>query len=534
MIRVFSFTSIILFSFLSSVLWQGCSTSFPTVELNKNYDIQNKNVITVFVSSSGNEFLDDTYARVLCLDLQSRGYKAVNANEALKAHNDKIQWVDHRQAADFIINKKYLPLSDIIAVVKTSWDSIPFVTNISKESSLWGDWVSMKELQVGKLSSEVAFYDRNMQKPIMSFSAVDTTHVITENGRKDIYYPEFLWMVIARQVTANLGKVQICNKDNLPVPVNTFKVILLVDKSYRKAFPGNWENQLKLRFVYLNDILRTQLGIGLVLKEIRPWNSEFQNSLETVLEKLHRIYNPEKDVIRIGITLDKKLKYLWSDRAYLGLAYPLQTDAVISAQPTFPGLRMWGPLQEAITMAHEFGHLLGAVHVTNRNSIMYPSSAGLAYEFGNTNLKIINHMKNEFMKTDKDQLLKDYADEMIKIKNNSATNEFPILAPIAAGFMNTYRDDGSKFKNSERLLNSVSAIIPDSEYAIAVAGRISYKENYLTDARNLFTRVLNIDPDFAEAQWYLGSTLKLLGKPKEAKVHFDKASPYVKYWVIDK
>jgi tetratricopeptide (TPR) repeat protein len=533
--RGFSLAVYLFGIIMTGMFLAGCtpSSTFTVTELNKNYKFQDKNIITVYVDSPGNENLEDIYARVMCLDLQSRGYKVINANKELKAHNDSISWTGHRQTADSLLNKKYLPLSDIIVMVNTKWDSIPFVTKISEESTVWGTWVSTRQLTVGKLTTQVAYYDRMLREPVMSFSAVDTTHLMIEKEGKDIYYPEFHWMVIARQLTSNTESIPICNNDNIPLAIHKFKVSFLVDKSYRNVFSQNWADQLRLRVVYANDILRTQLGIELAITEIKAWDSEFSNSLESTLAKLHRIYNPNPDVIRIGITLDKKLKAIRSDRAYLGLAYPLQTDAIISAQPTFPGLRLWGPLEEAITLAHEVGHLFGAVHVTNANSVMYPSSSTLAYEFDDVNLKIINYMKNDFMKADKEQLMKDYSKELIEIKNESAKNTFPVLAAIAAGFTNLFMGD-VQFENPEKLSASLFKIIPDSVYSLAAAGCIRYRQNYLADATKFLTRAVELNPEFAEAQWYLGSTLKKLGNNQAADLHSELAKPYVKFWVIDK
>jgi len=68
--------------------------------------------------------------------------------------------------------------------------------------------------------------------------------------------------------------------------------------------------------------------------------------------------------------------------------------------------------------------------------------------------------------------------------------------------------------------------------ALAASAYFEYKLNYLTVAEDLFSRAVKIDPDFAEAQWYLGVILKKLGKDTEAEIHHKIAKPFVKYWVL--
>ena len=99
--------------------------------------------------------------------------------------------------------------------------------------------------------------------------------------------------------------------------------------------------------------MREQLGIELVISEIKEWDSRFESSLDYTLSKLYMGAAPKPNMLRIGITLDKRLKINWTDRSTIGLAVPLGVDAIISAQPTFPGLGIWNPLEEAMTLVHE-------------------------------------------------------------------------------------------------------------------------------------------------------------------------------------
>ena len=511
------------------IIMAGCNP-YPDIELQDNYGIQNKNTMTVYVPSFGNEELEDTYARVMCLDLQSRGYKVINANKELEANRDHIVFTDPRQTADSLIKKSYLPVSDIIVIVKTKMDTIPFITEISEQATVYTNIVTAKGYTGKVLSSEVAFYDKSINDPIMSFSASDTSIFLIENG---LTYTEYPWMIAARQLENKLRRIEPCRNDNSAEPTNIYKIDLWVDKSYRDAFSTTYKDRLQRRFTYVNDILRNQLGIELVISEIKEWDSQFNTSLERTLERLNAAPNKNRNTFRIGITLNKNLKRNWTNKSNLGLAYPFTTDAIITAEPSFPGLGEWNSIKEAITLAHEIGHLFGAIHVTDIKSIMYPLSGSLEYEFDDLNKKIVERTKYNFMKNDKEFHLKNYANDLTEIIKTYPKNTVPVLHAIAAVFMNLYIDNSFQLQTSENLSEFITKIIPDSVYAFSVAGLIEYKLNKLNEARKFFTRAVEMNPEFAEAQWYFADILKKLGEDIEAELHREIAKPYVKYWVLD-
>lgn len=89
-------------------------------------------------------------------------------------------------------------------------------------------------------------------------------------------------MVIAKQLSRELEDIPICSIVDNKKATNLYKVSFWVDKSYRDEFPDTWMDRLKLRTLYANDILRSQLDIELSQLEFVEWNSNFDRDLKTV------------------------------------------------------------------------------------------------------------------------------------------------------------------------------------------------------------------------------------------------------------
>lgn len=388
---------LIIVFYLISV--KGCG-SLPNIELNKEYGFASKQVISLYIISSGHNNLDDTYSRVIKLDLQSRGYNIINANKILAKDSVFLFSTDHRQVADSLMASEILPRSDIFLVASLKWDSVYFATDYLVRTFGKQKFYSMSGMYVLRLLSEVAFYYPKVQKPILSFTASDTTHLYSDASEDELFYQEFPWMIAARQLTGKLEAIPVCSIVNPFSATHKLNISFWVDNSYRDAFPNTWKDRLRRRILFANDILCLQFGIELVISEFVEWDSQFENSLVKALRKLKREEKSNHQLFRIGITLNKSLKTNWTDKSNIGLAVLGGDEAVITGQPSYPGLGFWNPLEEAITLAHEIGHMLGAVHVNYPSSIMYPTSGSLSYEFDQLNRSTIQANKNRLFTVD--------------------------------------------------------------------------------------------------------------------------------------
>lgn len=380
--------STILFSMLGLLFYAACS-AVSNVDLDQGYDFASNHIIAFYTIPSGHSHLDNTFSRVLFMDLQSRGYQIINVNKIVESNSDSINSNKHREVADILSKKEYMPASDLILIAKPKWDSTIFMSQLSERQIANWHLFSYSGKDILTLESDVTFFDPRLREPVKSFNATDTTHIFIEEKEEVLYYPEYPWMIVARQLTNNLEDIPICSVVGSFPSKTKIPVSLWVDISYRDAFPHSWKDRLARRILYANDILCPQFGIELVITEYKEWNTVFENSLKHTLEKLQKEETLNKEEIRIGITLNTMLKKNWTDKSNIGLAELDGRNAVITGQPSYPGLGFWNSLEEALTIVHECGHILGAIHVEDTESIMYPSSGEFAFEFDDFNRRVI-------------------------------------------------------------------------------------------------------------------------------------------------
>ena len=523
-----------LFGSMTILYLQGCSSSIPNVELSKSYNFSGKQTITTYVFPSGFPERDETYSRVLYLDLQARGYKIVDANRMLREHSENISGKSFRQIVDSLLTKNYLPQSDIYVVAQPSWDSAYVLSYYSESRDKYWIYYQFSGMYVPTLKSQVAFFDSKIKEPIKRYTASDTTYIFSEDENSQSLFPEYPWMTIAKQVSRELVDIPICSINNSPPADIKIPIELWVDESYRKVFPDSWKERLRLRMLYVNDIFRPQFNVEFVISNFVEWNSKFDRELDNTLEKLHSSVVSNSGVLEIGISLNQELKRNWKAKRELGFAYLLSNNAVITAQPSYPSIGQdWNSIEEALTLVHEIGHIFGAIHVSDKNSIMYPSAGYMTYEFDDVNKKIINATKANFMSKSVAERLVIYSDEMVELKNYPTVNSTPILNPIASVVIQINQRKEILNNDSEKRFTNLLKFFPDSATTIAVMGYLYFKKNNYADAIKSFADVLKVDPEYAEVQYYLGLSLKKEGKKEEAAVYEDLSKSYRKHWVLD-
>jgi hypothetical protein len=131
----------------------------------------------------------------------------------------------------------------------------------------------------------------------------------------------------------------------------------------------------------LNEVYEREIQLRFELA-LEPWQAPRDaSSPDQVLEALRRIEPPSRGVLlALAPSRPGRLRSVLRSEPY-GLAAQLGQHAVVSCGRE-SDLR-------TVTIIHEIGHLLGAVHVADRSSIMYPVAEFDARLFDELNRKIL-------------------------------------------------------------------------------------------------------------------------------------------------
>jgi Tfp pilus assembly protein PilF len=84
--------------------------------------------------------------------------------------------------------------------------------------------------------------------------------------------------------------------------------------------------------------------------------------------------------------------------------------------------------------------------------------------------------------------------------------------------------DSFAMPDSNTLNAVVGQVVPDTVLRMAVRGYADYRRGRLESAEQLLLRVVEIEPDFAEAHMCLSEIERKLGKPGESASHLKIAN----------
>lgn len=514
--------------FVLILIVNSCGPMIHITELKQDYNFACKQEIGVYIIPSERTDLNKIYSNVLQLDFISKGYSVKDINLLLSKYSDSIIVTNPKKIIDSLRQREYLKTNDVFIIAKLKWDSAFVATELEEgiDRIYYG-------YNVMELSTDLVMYDRLLKNPIFSFSAVDTAKLYASQTKNYYIIKDPNWIIAGRQLLNNLNQIPKCSYLQNSEAIKKIRVSFWADKSYRDTFSKEWKERLNRIVVLANDILRIQLGIELDIYTLNKWDSEFETSLDQTFQKLKQKPVSYTNVIRLGVTFDPNLANNVTDRSHLGLAEPLGIVAVMTGQPSFPGMRYWNPIEEAITLVHEIAHLFGGIHIPDETTIMYPESGSLSFRFDEANQRIVKAMCENFLEIDEKQRTQNYIHTLIDVNENHFENNLPILLNIAEQIFSRSNHKLNLLSNKEAFNKEIMDLVNDSVYALAVMGVTEYKLKHWEQSIELISDALKLKPNFAEAHWYLSLALEKIGDFKEADKQKKMAKPFRNTWILD-
>jgi hypothetical protein len=180
------------------------------------------------------------------------------------------------------------------------------------------------------------------------------------------------------------------------------RVRALADPALRERDPG-WEEELRGLVEASSDYFENEFGIRFVTESTAPWPAQEKiPSTPELLVKLKRDFPREKktgnyDLI-VAFTAERVSRYVPAGRSRVdrigdcqqGLGKYVVTTVSTPYRYTGPNRE---PSLDVVTMIHELGHIFGAEHVEDTESIMN-ENFGYRTEFDAKNRKVILKNRN--------------------------------------------------------------------------------------------------------------------------------------------
>ncbi|MCK6602150.1 MAG: matrixin family metalloprotease [Bacteroidetes bacterium] len=235
----------------------------------------------------------------------------------------------------------------------------------------------------------------------------------------------------------------------------------------------------------------TSIGI----KDFVEWKDTFNIFIEHSYGNLEKAAEKQKKVFSLGYSFNPKFSENWNQDHSVGVAGVFDRKIMVISQPSFPGMEIWSPVDEALTIVHELGHSLGAVHVSDSNSIMYPAIGRAGFDFDSLNTRILTITLNE-LDFDETKRLISY----LSLMNSFFLSKFiseEACCVYSLGAMNVFEQfAGMKFINEDPIItnNTVTQYISEDSFRWTLLGYIYLKAGYYNQSVYCSEKALEVNP----------------------------------------
>jgi len=346
--------------------------------------------VGLFVNGD-NDTITTSVASLACLYMRMKGYDPVNLNQLWKGKR-----VLHEKRAIRKRARKSNVESLIFLNVRPDDEKQRLILH-SSGSREAGDVLAMVGItrQLFSISLEADIHEDTKKKtPVYSGSYEGACHLSTELvmfGYRsfEMSFDDPVIRLIGTAIDSLLWIIPESGRhtetDCVDIPVT-----VVCDKSFVEHYGESWSSVAAKQVYMANQILVNGLNASLTIVSSLSCDKEDIRSYEELL-----IYTQEKQqekssrAMIVFTTLETAYgKASLLDVGELGRAPVVGDRIVVSNTIEEDGdTNTWHYVGEGMIIAHEIGHMLGAVHTEDNSSIMYPFAGTMAVEFDSLNYK---------------------------------------------------------------------------------------------------------------------------------------------------
>jgi formylglycine-generating enzyme required for sulfatase activity len=282
-----------------------------------------------------------------------------------------------------------------------------------------------------------------------------------------------------------------------------FKVLAVADRTFRDRSP-EWQERAKQIVAGASHYFEELFNIRFSVVDCQPWQlkADARNFSDT-WGQLYGIDPGEADLV-IG---------------FVGVTYPTEYrfGSYRLGQSSFFGQHVYisddKSLEKAVrTLIHELGHVLGAFHVADMRSIMYPLANSVAphFEFGKAAMEVFQNSQGidlrrgvETLSPESARAIKELHSRFVHPAEANTPN------PVAMGYVyQSLRADtlGNPVR-AKAMAKHATDWSPNCPLAYDIVGAVAVRQGYLAEAQEAYHQVTKLDPTNATAWIRLSACL---------------------------
>jgi hypothetical protein len=339
--------------------------------------------------------------------------------------------------------------------------------------------------------------------------------VFRDVTRQEQFYFEPERGVLQRGIGALTQTLPACLEPDTQGVQVRMPVVFYADQGFIALRGDTWEQVLRSRFTYLNTIFRSQFHLSFELAGIRPWNHTGQALVESAVKSLRGRTMGKDDTIFVGILYNPWYGLAAGTGDAAGVAAHLQNQSVIREVPAPGQAPFWDAADHVLLLAHEIGHMLGAVHVDDARSIMYPSPDQFSYLFDSVNAEIINRTKTSFLRMKAAARVRNLMPIVSSIYTAKEHRASLLIREVEELCSHAVIDSAG----THAKIIDVEACIGDSAVIHALAGYRAFIKRDWIVSRTHFLAASALDPRYAEPYMYLCRIERRAGRDDQAETY---------------